>query len=248
MAYNRVHVRDHDRSHPKKPGRTVHVRDYDRKQLANPEQEASLNALMAGKPPAESLGESPSSIKYKPADYEVLDWDEIEFGDEADRKRIEDMATRNPDPGTIRIVASGGVVDEVQNLPPGWDWEILDHDEQHEVGEALNDYRRRAASKPIPFTVRVVMSGGVVDEVQNLPKNGWKGRKLLSTGVQDMRNANDYKKGDRIIGKKGAAGGNADGFGPGTVLYTTMGNVSVQHDTGRIDMYPKQWIQRYKED
>lgn len=244
MAYKNVHVRKHDRSHPRTPGRTVHVRDYDRRQQFNPEQESQRRSLMAGKPPADTSDGPPYPIKYKPMKYEILDWNEAEYGDEEDRERSQEMAARNPDPGTIRIIASGGVVDDIQNLPSGWNWEILDHDEQHEKGEALQDYRRRAATKPDPYTVRVVMQGGVVEEIQNMPKSGWMGRKMLSTGLQDLKLANDYKKDDRVIGRRGAAGGNADGFGPGKVLYTTVGTVTVQHDRGRIDTYPKQWIRR----
>ena len=247
MVYKRVHVRDHERSHPKRGDKTVHVRNYDRNQEVNPEQKGRMNSIMAGKPPAGTSDDS-YPIKFQPMGYEVLDWDEVEHGDKEDRKRIEDMAAKNLDLGTIRIVAIGGVVDDIQNLPSGWDWEILDHDDQYEEGEALRDYKRKASSKPDPFTVRVVISGGLVDEVKNLPKNGWKGRKLISTGVQDMGGANDYLKGDRVIGKRGAPGGNADGFGPGTVLYATVSTVTVQHDGGRIDTYPKQWVKRHQKE
>ena len=244
MSYKNVHVKKHDRSHPKTPSRTVHVRDYDRRQQINPEQESHKRTLMAGKPPADTSDDSPYPIKYKPMEYEILDWAEVEYGDEDDRKRIEEMAARNPDPGTIRILARGGVIDDIQNLPPGWNWEILDHDEQSEEGENLQEYRKRAASKPDPYTVRVVMQGGVVEEIQNMPKSGWLDRKMLSTGLQDLKHANDFKKGERVIGRRGADGGDADGFGPGKVLFTTVGTVTVQHDRGRIDTYPKQWVRR----
>jgi len=29
---------------------------------------------------------------------------------------------------TIRIEIRGGCLDEVSNLPPGWDYELVDHD------------------------------------------------------------------------------------------------------------------------
>ncbi len=55
MTYRSVHVKDHDRGHPKKPWKTVHVQDYNRKQRVNPESDAAVTRIMAGTPPRQAI-------------------------------------------------------------------------------------------------------------------------------------------------------------------------------------------------
>ncbi len=120
--------------------------------------------------------------------YELLDWDEMEYGDIEDQERIADMGAKGPDSDTIRIIASGGVVDDVQNLPYGWTWEILDHDDADETGEDLANYKAMKNSKPDPHTVRIEMSGGTLDDIRNLPrmKNPRADARMTQTKWKDL--------------------------------------------------------------
>ena len=63
---------------------------------------------------------------------------------------------------TVTIKMWRGVLDEVEGLPPGWDYELYDLDSQEEVIEV-------PTTPPDRKTVRIVVEGGVVQDVQNVP-------------------------------------------------------------------------------
>ena len=60
-----------------------------------------------------------------------------------------------------------GILDNVEGLPKGWDYEVIDLDTQEVEEDEAN--QRALKQKPTKNTVRIVVKGGCVWEVENLP-------------------------------------------------------------------------------
>jgi len=74
---------------------------------------------------------------------------------------------KSPREKGITIVMWRGILDNVEGLPKGWDYEVIDLDTQEVEEDEAN--QRALKQKPTKNTVRIVVKGGCVWEVENLP-------------------------------------------------------------------------------
>ena len=65
------------------------------------------------------------------------------LGDDQAVEAMRHIAERiEPDARTVRIEVRGGVVQEVSNVPPGWSYEVVDHDDlDNETAGGRHDAR-----------------------------------------------------------------------------------------------------------
>ena len=85
-------------------------------------------------------------------------------------QNIDEIVTegeRAGDLGTINIIVSGGVVQEVEGLPSDWTYEVFDQDNDPFAADRFEDFMAGTATSPRIFGIFV--RGGVVQDVANLP-------------------------------------------------------------------------------